>query len=939
MIYDLKEILQRFFQSRLYVLATVMFLLFSIILVRIYSLQIVNGQTYQEDFVMRIEKTLTKEATRGNIYDCNGNLLAYNELAYSVTISDSGSFRNERVKSQILNPQLAEIIQMLHKNEETLYNEFKITYEDGVYEFNVSGNRLKRFLADAFGKSSYSQLSYNEKYGFNPATASAEQVMQYLKDVFYIDDSFEEPIDEKLAYELVVIRYAMNSTTYSRYKPIVIAQDVSDRTVAYVNEHINEYEGIAIEEDMIRKYNDSVYFASLIGYTGKISDTEYAELYANDKSYTTDDTIGKSGLEQYYESFLRGTNGEQVVYLDTLGRIQEVVSSTEPVAGCDLYLSIDADLQKSTYLLLQQEIAGIVYSNIRSGNISMTDVYFALIDNNVIDIRQFDDEDATATEKQVYESFVVQLEEAVQLLNNQFYASTPQTNNQMSDELLDYVTYVMDLLKKDGILLTSKINTSDAMYGKWRDGDLSPKEYLLHCISSQWIDIAALDVDSKYADTTEIYNALCNYVLEEAKVDKAFAKYVYKYMVPRNEITGKQICLILFEQGALDYDDDTYARIADGRISPSSFLLEKINNIEITPAQLALDPCTGSCIITDVNTGEIKALVSYPGYDNNRLANGVDAEYYALLNEDNSNPQWNYATQEKTAPGSTFKMLTATAGLAENVITSFTEILCNGVFTEVNNRPECHIWPRGTHGLDNLAEAIRDSCNIYFYTTGFNLSTKDTGTYNDANGIEYIQKYASIFGLDERTGLEIAESESSVATEYPVMAAIGQSNNNITTAALSRYVTAISTGKLYDYQLMNKIVDCDGNVLVNYEPTYEDVSSTLSAEQWNTIRYGMNLVCQNMERFANFEITVAGKTGTAQQVKTRPNHALFVGYAPYESPEISIATRIAYGYTSGNAAAVSKNILSVYFGKQTLDEILALKAEGANSSLSNTITD
>ena len=171
------------------------------------------------------------------------------------------------------------------------------------------------------------------------------------------------------------------------------------------------------------------------------------------------------------------------------------------------------------------------------------------------------------------------------------------------------------------------------------------------------------------------------------------------------------------------------------------------------------------------------------------------------------------------------------------------------------------------------------------------------------------------------------------------MAAIGQSNNNITTAALSRYVTAVSNGKLYDYQLMNKIVDCDGNVQVEYEPNYEDVSATLSTEQWDTIRYGMNLVCQNMERFANFEINVAGKTGTAQQVKTRPNHALFVGYAPYESPEISITTRIAYGYTSGNAAAVSKNILSVYFGKQTLDEILALKAEGANSSLSNTITD
>lgn len=935
MIYDLKDYLSRFFEKRLYVLATVMFLLFSIVLVRVFSLQIVNGQTYQDNFVLKIEKPLIKEATRGNIYDCNGILLAYNELAYSVTISDSGSYRNDRAKGEILNPQLAEIAQMLHKNEETLYNDFQISYVDGKYEFNVSGNKLKRFLADVFGKSSYDALKYDEKYGFNQATASAEQVMQYLKDSFYVDASY----DEQTAYDIVVIRYAMKSTTFTRYQHIVIAQDVSDKTVAYVNEHLHEYEGIAIEEDMIRKYNDSEYFASLIGYTGKISDAEYTELHAQDESYTTDDTIGKSGLEQYYESFLRGENGEKVVYVDNKGRILEVVSSTEPVAGCDLYLSIDAELQKSTYLLLEQEIAGIVYSNIRSGNISMNEVYFALINNNVIDIRQFDDEDATATEKEVYANFQVQQNKAIQNLNSQFYASTPLTNNTMSEELLDYVTYTIDLLKSENILLTSKIDTSDSVYQKWKNGDLSPKEYLMHCITQQWIDISLLDVDSKYADTTEIYDALCTFVIEEAKTDKAFAKYVYKYMVPNNQVTGKQICMILFEQGVLDYDDDTYAKIANGSITPSSFLLDKINNIEITPAQLALDPCTGSCIITDVNTGEIKAMVSYPGYDNNRLANGVDAEYYALLNEDNSNPQWNYATQEKTAPGSTFKMLTATAGLSENILTLEREILCDGVFEEVDNRPECHIWPGGTHGLDNLAEAIRDSCNLYFYTTGFELSTKDTGVYNDSNGISYIQKYASIFGLDERTGLEIAESESSIATEYPVMAAIGQSNNNITTAALSRYVTAVSTGKLYSYQLMNKIVDCDGNVLASYEPEYEDISSVLTQSQWDSIRYGMNLVCQENSRFANFEIPVAGKTGTAQQVKTRPNHALFVGYAPYGDPEISIATRIAYGYTSGNTAAVSKNILSVYFGKQSLDEILSLKAAGANSSLSNTITD
>ncbi len=939
MIYDIKDFLERFFHSRLLVLSTVMLLMFATILTRVFSLQIVNGQEYQENFVMRIEKTLSKEATRGNIYDRNGKLLAYNDLAYSVTISDSGSYSNTKEKNKVLNAQLAEIVQMLDKNDETLYNSFQISIDErGNYSYNVSGKQLERFLADVFGKSSYDALSYNDEYGFNEATATADQVMHFLthdSDWFVVDESY----DKKTTYEIVVIRYAMKSTTFSRYKTTTIAQDVSDKTVAYVNEHSDEFIGIAIEEDTIRKYNDSIYFASLIGYTGKISDSEYAELSAVNGTYTTDDTIGKSGLEQYYESFLRGANGEQIVYVDTVGRIQEIVSNTDPIAGCDMYLSIDADLQVATYKLLEQEIAGIVYSNIRTGNITMNDVYFALINNNVVDLTQFDDEDATNTEKQVYQNFLVQQSEALNMLKNQFYTSNPLVNNDMSEELLDYVTYVIDLLKSNNILLTSKIDTSDSIYIEWRDGRLSPREYLMYCISNQWIDIAKLDVDSKYADTSEAYDALWNFIELEAVNDKAFAKYVYKFMVPKGEVSGQQLCLILFEQGVLDYDDDTYAKIANGSIGASSFILEKINNIEITPAQLALDPCTGSSIITDVKTGEILAMVSYPGYDNNKLANGVDAEYYAKLNEDLSNPQWNYATQEKTAPGSTFKMLTATAGLSENVISVSTEIQCTGVFEEVDNRPECWIYPSSTHGFDNLSEAIRDSCNLYFYTTGFDLSTKDTGVYNDANGIAYIQEYASIFGLDEKTGLEIAESESSIATEYPVMAAIGQSNNNITTAALSRYVTAVSTGKLYDYQLMGKIVDCDGNVILDYSPEYKDVSSVLSSQQWDSIRYGMNLVCQNIGSFSSFEIPVAGKTGTAQQVSNRPNHALFVGYAPYNNPEISIATRIAYGYTSGNAATVSRNILSVYFEKETLESILDKKASGVNSSLSNTITD
>lgn len=142
-------------------------------------------------------------------------------------------------------------------------------------------------------------------------------------------------------------------------------------------------------------------------------------------------------------------------------------------------------------------------------------------------------------------------------------------------------------------------------------------------------------------------------------------------------------------------------------------------------------------------------MVSYPGYDSNKLANGVDSEYFASLQHDKSSPLLNYATQQKTAPGSTFKLVSATAGLAENVITTSDQFRCTGIYNDISNKPKCWIYP-GSHGLDNVFEAIRDSCNVFFYTVGNRLAQKKTGSYNDANGIDLIQKYAHIYGLDQK---------------------------------------------------------------------------------------------------------------------------------------------------------------------------------------------
>lgn len=941
MFENIKEALRLFFKSRLAVATVVLTLLFGVLLWRVFYLQVISGTEYQNNYTLRIVKERTLSSTRGNIYDRNGKLLAYNELAYSVTIEDNGTYSSTDQKNLSLNAELAQLITALNKNGDSIINDFKVDINDnGNYEFNVTGTSLKRFIADVYGKSSYDDLAYDKKLGYNPAEATEEQVMDYLKnDRFGVSEEY----DEQMAYQIIVVRFAMAQNAYQKYIATTIASNVSEASVAYISEHSQELQGVEVLDDTIRKYNNSEYFAAILGYTGKISAEEYNKLSETDDSYTLNDVIGKGGIEQYMDADLKGEKGYEKLYVDYMGKAIEVIEREEPQAGNDVYLSIDSNLQIAIYNLLEQEIAGIVYSNIDNPYsdipIPITDVYFALINNNVIDLETFEDEDASSSEKEVLQIFTSRQS----VVRNQIYDNLTNENaayfKDLNEENQDYFNYIIDRLKKYGILIESSIDTTDEVYQRWKDGAISPKDYLNHAISKNWIDITKFTVEEKYSDSTEIYDALCNYIIEDIFTETEFSKIIYEYLIQAETITGKQLCLILFDQGVLPYDEDEIASLRNGSVTAVAFLKGKIKNLDITPAQLALDPCSGSCVVTDTDTGEILALVSYPGYDSNRLANTVDAEYFNSLQNDKSLPQYNYATQQGTAPGSTFKMITSTAGLAEGYITLGERIKDLGAYENVSNRPKCWIYP-STHGDINVSEAIRDSCNYYFYEVGYRLSTNNyTTSYNEELGISKIQTYASMFGLDETTGIEIEEAEPQIADEFPVMAAIGQSNNRYTTVQLARYVTSVANGgTVYNYTLLNRVEDSDGNVLKTFEPKVRNTVDILSDEEWNGIHAGMRMVVENTAEFNGFPITAAGKTGTAQQNLKRANHALFVGYAPYENPEISIATRIAYGYTSHNAAELSRNVFAYYFKVEDEEELLSGQAEDVDST-SNEISD
>ena len=404
--------------------------------------------------------------------------------------------------------------------------------------------------------------------------------------------------------------------------------------------------------------------------------------------------------------------------------------------------------------------------------------------------------------------------------------------------------------------------------------------------------------------------------------DSNFDKLLYEYLIKSGSVTGAQICAITYEQGVLPMDETAYYGLLNGTTDPYSWLYNKIETLEITPGDLALEPCSGGVVVTDPNSGDVLACVSYPGYDNNRLANTMDSAYYNKLNTGLANIFYNRATQEKTAPGSTYKMVSATAALEEGLIDSGTSVYCDGEFDEVTPSPRCWIYPNG-HGSLNVVQAIQHSCNLFFYQMGYDLGMDADGNYDSDLGTDRLAKYAEMFGLGEKSGVEIPEAEPQISDEYSIQSAIGQGTNNYTVSQLNRYVTAVAnSGTIYDLTLIDKTTDSDGNLIKDYEAEAVRTMDEISAGTWDILHQGMEQMVASDSNFIGLEFSMAGKTGTAQHNELHADHVLFVGYAPAQSPQISIAVRITYGYNSGYSAEIGRDIARIYFNPDLSGELI-----------------
>ena len=340
----------------------------------------------------------------------------------------------------------------------------------------------------------------------------------------------------------------------------------------------------------------------------------------------------------------------------------------------------------------------------------------------------------------------------------------------------------------------------------------------------------------------------------------------------------------------------------------------------------------GAVVVMNIKSGEVLALASYPDYEPQLFVKGISTEKYNEYVNSTEKPLFNRAISGAYAPGSTFKMVTAIAGLETNKITPTEKINDIGVYPR-GHHPVCWYYTsfHSGHGYLNVSQAIEHSCNYFFYELGYRM------------GIDTLSKYASYFGLGRKTGIELqGEAVGDLATREKVekqnkewyladtlSAAIGQSYNNFTPVQMAKYISMlVNGGNPIDVSIVKNIINIDGqevskqeiNEFVNKKLNLQDEkveNLNMKKENIKAVLEGMRGVTSESggtaySTFKNFEIEVGGKTGSAQT--GNGTNGWFVGFAPFDDPEIAVVVLVENGGHGGYTAEVAKKIIAEYFG-------------------------
>ena len=913
-----KERLSELMKNRLFVLLVIVAAIFAVLVCRLFYMQIVNGEEASAGITSSVTREVSMPAARGNIYDRYGRPLAVNEAAFSIEIDDSIA-----VDYEDKNEQVVKLYEKMKENGYTVTDNLPIS-RDTEPKFTISGDELEEWQTDiGLDKK---QMRYD-----------AVRTLEYLYDSYGLDGT----VDENKKREIVSLGINISDknimimnlimTIESNGGEIVDELPVSeDRPYTFIIENEKEIQrwkkDVSMDgEELDNTAEESMeYLIDLFGIPQNMSPAMQRKLAA-----------------VRYSLYLQRFKKYQPV---TVAREINDKIIAEVKENLDIFPGVSVETES-----MRKYEEGDKFSNILGY------------------IRQISDEELKEYEQYGYDSGdivgktgiekVMELElngkdgkMLVEVDNMGRKISTLETEAPVSgndvfltidkDLQIAAYNYLEDALAEAIITrLTSELE---------KDVPVTLKQLFTSMIESGSISVSSI-MKAEEGYQLTLKNLILSYNKDIDISDseqKTAAKQVLTKAVEDGTLSYTTMIFVMLEQGIITADDNYRARIVSGELSPLEIIIDKLRTGDLTPAETNLNPCSGSVVVSDVNSGKTLALVTYPSYDNNELVNTFNNEYYNKLLEDPSTPLVNRPLMQKKAPGSTLKMVTAVAALETGIITPEQTIKDEGLFTKAGTPyARCMIYSLSgsTHGYVNVSHALEVSCNYFFYDVSYMLGG-ETDDPTSLKGITILDEYYDAFGLNSPTGMEIGENPPSMASpsykeeimkwQNPeatpsqtrwtsgdtIRAAIGQSVNSFSAASMNKYIATLANGGTrYKMHLIDKVKSADGSVTQQTEEVVENIME-IDRENLDAVYEGMRLVTQGSKGtlrnvFKDFPIDVAAKSGTAEENKNNSSHSWFVGFAPYDNPQIAVTVMIPFGDVSGSPAAVTaRNIIGEYMG-------------------------
>ena len=904
--------------------------LFAIIVLRLFSLQIIHGTDYEESITASVSKELPVTAPRGGIYDRYGRPLAVNKVAYCVQVDGSVTLEFNREEQQDL---AAALTLALWEKGETKTDSLPIT-KGAPYRFTFEGTEEE-------------QATQEKRWKTNIGLEKKQRDMTAEECLNWLYEQYEPPADfnnaQKRTYlslcmsddrNLMALTLAMKLTDFGEEITDELPLDTEEPYSFQFNGNKNRERNWKISMGM---EDEEVYYTSL-------QTLDYLRDYFGLPEGLPNDLI-RSTLGIRYSMYLQRYQQYQTVNVatDVSAKTLAYVEENQDTFPCVIIDTIS----------LREYPQGEQFAHIIGYIRQMTESDYALYKDDV-------DADGNPIYSQ---SDIVGQDGMEKLFERELNGTDGKVQIEVDNQgrRMSVISSTEPIPGKD-LFLTLDSKLQDVAY---RTLESELRKAVLtkltttgkNSVSTMELFQAMISVnhisaqDMLYAEEGTVQHTVYLRLKQkmptfspEQEDAAVVAKDFLLDALEKGNVSIKELTLMMIEQENLKVTPEEKADIEAGG-SPLSLIIKKLGNGEMSPADTGLDPCTGSVFVTQVGTGEVLASVTYPSYDNNELVNTFNNSYYNSLLQDGNTPLVNRPLKQKKASGSTFKMITALAGLETETIAPDTLITDKGIFKDTGiPYARCWIYSNtgGTHQSLNVAHALEVSCNYFFYELAYRMGNVTTGNGN--NSITTLNEYMAAFGLNNFTGLELdeygptmaspANKERAVKTFNPdatisqtrwtdgdtIRTAIGQSINSYTPAQVTKYISTLANGgTLYKLHMVDHVQNPDGSLHSEVDEVVENVIE-FKKENLETVYYGMSLVAYGDRGtlrgvFNDLPVKVASKTGTAEEDKNRSSHTWFVCFAPYDDPQIAITVMIPFGEGSGTPApAVAKAVIKEYLG-------------------------